>query len=81
MRVVVGPLAGVLHMRLRAFLFFNFLGAAAWVSLIAGAGYLFGRHWSELVRVLDRVSLAILIAVAVVVLYVLWTRRTRSSQA
>ena len=81
MRLIVGPLAGVLRMRLRPFLFFTFLGTAAWVSLIAGAGYLFGSHWSELVRVLGRVNLAILIAVALVVLYVLWTRRTRSSQA
>lgn len=77
MRVVAGPLAGVLHMPWRAFLLFNFLGAAVWVTVISGAGYLFGRHWKVLVRVLDRISLAALIVAAVIVLYLLWARRAR----
>lgn len=78
MRLIIGPLAGVLRMRLRPFLFFTFLGTASWVSVIAGAGYLFGRHWSELVRVLARFNFAILIVALLVVFYIFWTRRTRS---
>jgi membrane protein DedA with SNARE-associated domain len=81
MRVVAGPLAGVLRMPWRTFVLFNALGAAVWVTVIAGAGYLFGRHWSELVRVLGRANLVILIAAAIVVLYLFWTRRSRGSQA
>ena len=81
MRVVAGPLAGVLRMRWRAFVLFNALGAAVWVTVIACAGYLFGRHWSELVRVLGRFNLAILIVVAVLALYLLWPRRTGSSRS
>ena len=81
LRVVIGPLAGVLRMNWRPFIFFTFLGTAAWVSLIAGAGYLFGRQWHELVRALARVNLAILIVAIVVVLYFVWKRRARSSQA
>ncbi len=81
MRVVAGPLAGVLHMPWRAFVLFNFLGAVVWVTVIAGAGYLFGRHWRELVRILDRFSLAALIVACAVVLYLLWTRRARGSGA
>ena len=81
LRVIIGPLAGVLRMKWRPFLFFTLLGTAVWVSLIAGAGYLFGRHWSELVHFLGRLNLAILIAVIIVALYIFWTRRTRGSQA
>jgi len=79
MRVVAGPLAGALRMPRRAFVLFNFLGAAVWVTVIAGVGYLFGRHWSELVRILGRVNLVILLVAGIVALY-LWTRRARSSE-
>jgi membrane protein DedA with SNARE-associated domain len=75
MRVIAGPLAGVLKMRWRAFLVFNFLGAALWVSVIASTGYLFGRHWRVLVRVLSRVNFAILIVAVVLALYAFWRRR------
>lgn len=77
MRVIAGPLAGVMRMPWRAFLLFNFLGAALWVSVIASTGYLFGRHWRVLVRVLSRVNFAILIAAVAVALYVLWSRREK----
>src|SRR5690242_20453672 len=76
MRVVAGPLAGVLRMNWRKFLLFNFLGAVLWVSVIAGIGFLFGKHWETLV---DRVQDAnLVIAVILVVLAVLfWWRRRR----
>jgi len=79
MRVLAGTLAGVLHMPRRVFFLFNFLGAAVWVTVIAGAGYLFGRHWGELERVMDRVSLAILMAAVALVVYLLWLRRAKRS--
>jgi membrane-associated protein len=82
MRVVVGPLAGVLRMKPGPFLLFNFLGTAAWVTLIAGAGYLFGRNFPELVRTLGRANLALLIlAVLAIGAYLFWSRRARGSQA
>lgn len=67
-------------MRLRSFFFFTFLGTARWVSPIAGGGDLFGRHWSELMRVLGRVNLVILLVTGIVALYLVWTRRARSSE-
>src|SRR5690349_10802328 len=48
MRVIAGPMAGVLRMPWRKFLLFNFLGAVVWVTVISGAGYLFGRHWEHI---------------------------------
>ncbi|MGH9493729.1 MAG: DedA family protein [Candidatus Sulfotelmatobacter sp.] len=69
MRVIAGPMAGVLRMPWRKFLVFNFLGAAVWVTVISGAGYLFGQHWGRLERNIKRLDL---VAVAVVVLVLAW---------
>ena len=79
MRVFAGPLAGVLRMPWRAFAIFNLLGAAGWVTVIASAGYLFGRHWPLLVRAVGRFDLAVVMVASVVVLF-LWWRHTRQSQ-
>ncbi|MGA9353153.1 MAG: DedA family protein [Terriglobales bacterium] len=82
MRLIVGPLAGVLRMKPRTFLLVNFLGTAAWVTLFAGAGYLFGRNFPGLVRTLGRANLVLLIlAVLAIGAYLLWSRRARGAQA
>jgi membrane protein DedA with SNARE-associated domain len=47
-RIIAGPLAGVLRMDWRRFAVFNFLGALLWVSVISAVGYLFGEHWDQL---------------------------------
>ena len=78
MRIIAGPLAGVLRMPWRAFAIFNFLGAALWVTVIASAGYLFGQHWDELIQLLKRLNLGAVV-VAVAVLAFLWWRRRRAN--
>jgi len=75
MRVFAGPLAGVLRMPWRAFIVFNFLGAAVWVSVIASAGYLFGRHWRNLIRGMQRFNIAVLIVALIVILFLWWRYR------
>ena len=60
----------------KAFAFFNFMGAAVWVTVIATVGYLFGKHWETLVRGVRRFDLAVLI-VAVAVILFLWSRYRR----
>ena len=75
MRVFAGPLAGVLRMRWRAFVVFNVLGATVWVSVIASAGYLFGRHWRNLVRGMQRFNIAALIVALMVILFLWWRYR------
>ena len=79
MRIVAGPLAGVLRMPWRRFLVFNFLGAAVWVTAISGAGYLFGQHWHRLERAIKRLDIAAIIFVLVVVVWLWW--RTRRATA
>lgn len=76
MRVIAGPLAGVLRMHWRKFVVFNFLGAALWVTVISCAGYFFGRHWQELVLIVRNVNMAVLGGV-IISLTILWWRRRR----
>lgn len=75
MRVLAGPLAGVLRMKWRLFAVFNFLGAAVWVAIIACAGYLFGQHWHIVLRALHRFNIAVLIAAAALALFLWWRYR------
>ncbi|HEV2021209.1 MAG TPA: DedA family protein [Terriglobales bacterium] len=76
LRIIAGPLAGVLHMRWKQFALFNFLGAAVWVTVIALVGYFFDSQWDRVLRVLKDVDTGIFIASAGVIL-ILWLRRRR----
>jgi membrane protein DedA with SNARE-associated domain len=78
MRIIAGPMAGVLRMPWRTFLVFNFLGAALWVTAISSAGFLFGQHWGRLMRDLKRFDVAVAI-LAVLALGFWWWRSRRQS--
>lgn len=71
MRIIAGPLAGVLRMPWRRFMIFNFLGAGLWVTVISCAGYLFGRHWQRLQENVKRFDtfFAIFVLVAVIAIW------------
>ena len=73
LRIIAGPMAGVLHMRWKQFALFNFLGATVWVTVISLVGYLFGSQWDRVVGVLKEVDTGILIA-AVGIILILWLR-------
>ena len=79
MRVIAGPLAGVLRMRWRTFTIYNFLGALIWVSCVAAAGYLFGQHWRALVRAVTRINVAIVVIVIAIIFYLWWRQRHSAS--
>ncbi len=76
LRIIAGPMAGVLRMPWRKFVVANFFGAALWVSVISAAGYLFGQHWARLLRNLERFNIAIVV-VAILIVGVLWWRNRR----
>ena len=78
MRIITGPLAGVLRMHWKKFAVFNLLGAAAWVTAVAGAGYLFGQQWQSLVRWVGDVDILVGAIVALIIIAVIW--RARQSQ-
>jgi membrane protein DedA with SNARE-associated domain len=75
MRIVAGPMAGVLRMPWRRFLLFNFLGAAVWVTVISGAGYLFGQHWHRLERAIKKLDIAAIIFVLLLAAWWWWRNR------
>jgi membrane-associated protein len=79
MRIIAGPMAGVLRMAWKRFLIFNFLGAVLWVSVIASLGYFFGRHWDRMENALKRFDIAIVIVVVIAIL-VWWLRRRASKE-
>ena len=76
-RIVAGPLAGVLRMDWRKFLLFNFLGAVLWVTVIAGVGYFFGEYWDQLLRFVRHAHLVSL-SLALAVVAFLWRRHRRA---
>jgi membrane protein DedA with SNARE-associated domain len=78
MRILAGPMAGVLRMPWRKFVIFNFLGAGLWVTVIAGAGYLFGQHWGRLERDIRRFDVAAAIVVLLVLAFLWWRSRRRA---
>jgi membrane-associated protein len=79
LRVLAALLAGALRMPWQKFVFFNFLGAAVWVTVISSAGYFFGGHWNQLVHDMKRFDLAVGMA-TVLMLILLWWRNRRSPQ-
>lgn len=78
MRIIAGPMAGVLRMEWKRFAIFNFLGAVLWVSVISSVGYFFGRHWDRMENTLKRFDLIVVVAVVVVAL--VWWRRRRARE-
>jgi membrane protein DedA with SNARE-associated domain len=74
LRVIAGPLAGVLRMPWKRFAIFNFLGALLWVTVISLIGYKFGKHWDRLMDAVEQLNIVIVIALALAV-FVLWRWR------
>jgi membrane protein DedA with SNARE-associated domain len=75
MRIVAGPMAGVLRMAWGRFLLFNFLGAVVWVTVISTVGFLFGRHWNRLEEALKRADVVALVVVILIAAFLWWRKR------
>lgn len=73
LRVLAGPLAGVLKLPWTRFLLFNALGAVAWVARVATSAYFLG---GAIESVLSHATLAIAILLALLILY-RWLKRRR----
>ena len=80
MRVIAGPLAGVLRMPWKKFAVFNFLGAVLWVTVISVVGYTFGSRWKLLMHFVKRFDLALVAGFGVVVA-VMWWRSRRQKES
>jgi membrane-associated protein len=81
MRIIAGPLAGVLRMPWKKFALFNVLGAVLWVSIISSVGYVFGSRWNLLVHFMKRFDLAVAAAFVIIIAAVWWrSRKARSAE-
>lgn len=80
MRIIAGPMAGVLRMSWRKFLLFNVLGAAVWVTVVSLAGYLFGRHWDRLEEGLKRFDVVVLVVVLLGAAFLWWRNRNNGAK-
>jgi len=79
MRIIAGPLAGVLRMPWKRFAVFNFMGATVWVTVISSVGYFFGRHWEKLQRGMKRFDIVVAILVVLVAVFLWWRGRRGSA--
>lgn len=77
LRVLAGPIAGVLRMPWKKFAIFNLLGALLWVGVISCIGYFFSSRWNLLVSFMKRFDQA-LVAAFVLGIFLFWWRSRRS---
>lgn len=63
LRVLAGPLAGVLRMHWRRFVTFNVLGAATWVAVVSSVGYFFGGRVPALLQTMRTANVVLLVLV------------------
>ncbi len=77
MRVIAGPLAGVLRMPWKKFVVFNLLGAALWVTVISLVGYSFGSRWRMLMHFMKRFDQALVVAFVLIAAFLWWRSRRR----
>jgi membrane protein DedA with SNARE-associated domain len=75
-RSLISVPAGLVHMRPRAFLIFSTVGTFLWTMGLAVAGYLLGRNFGEIDKVLGPLSTAVIVVCFAVYLYrvVMWNK-------
>jgi membrane protein DedA with SNARE-associated domain len=75
-RSLISVPAGLVHMRPRSFLIFSTLGTFFWTMGLGVAGYLLGRNFGEVDKVLGPLSTAVIVACFAVYLYrvVMWNK-------
>lgn len=79
LRVIAGPLAGILRMSWNTFAVFNLLGAVLWVTVISFVGYSFGSRWRVLMHFMKRFDLALATAFVLIVAVLWWRSRQKNS--
>jgi membrane protein DedA with SNARE-associated domain len=77
LRVVGAVLAGASGLRWPIFLFYNATGAVVWCTAVAAAGYALANSWDTLEQWVGRSGL-ILLAVAVLLVFLAWMRSRRN---
>jgi membrane-associated protein len=79
LRILAGPIAGVLRMPWRTFLLFNLLGSILWVTSVSCAAYFFGQHWNRLLKMMGNLNIVFLLVALTVGVLLWWRHRKESS--
>jgi membrane protein DedA with SNARE-associated domain len=74
-RSLVSVPAGLLKLRFKTFFIASLVGTTIWTAFLAGAGYKLQENVSQVGRMIGPVSNAVLIALAAIYLWRLWTHR------
>jgi membrane-associated protein len=74
LRMIAGPLAGVLGMDWRKFVLYNALGGATWVTTISVTGFAFASEFNPLLGYVEKSSWAIAAGLFIVA-YIVWRRQ------
>jgi membrane protein DedA with SNARE-associated domain len=72
-RSIVSVPAGLLNMRLKTFVIWSTIGTAGWSSALAIAGWVLGRRFGEVEKILGPLSMAV---IAVIVVAYIWRQLT-----
>lgn len=62
-RTIVSVPAGLLNMRLKSFVIWSTIGTAGWSSALATAGWLLGRRFGEIEKILGPLSSVVIVAI------------------
>jgi undecaprenyl-diphosphatase len=79
-RALAPPLAGASKVKWYRFLFWETLGSALWCTIVIGAGFLFGRSYKQVEKLLGRTSLVLLLVVVVIVIAGLRYRAVKKAE-
>ena len=79
-RALISYPAGLFQMRLVPFVLATLAGALIWPLLAAGAGFLLGPHWKQVLALTSRVAWLLVPVALLVIGYILWRRRRRARQ-
>jgi membrane protein DedA with SNARE-associated domain len=72
-RSVISIPAGLVHMRLRQFLFWSTVGTAGWSAILAIAGYVLKQQFGDIEQVLGPLSSGV---IALIVVFYVWRQLT-----
>ncbi len=73
--------AGIGKMRFRNFIIFSTVGALAWTTVLACAGYVLVDHWRDIAATTENIDLAVLfVAIVAAFVYLYWRRRSMNAE-
>lgn len=68
-RSLISVPAGILKMSLSRFFFYSLIGTATWTAVLAGAGYVLGKAYTDAARFIDPFATGVMVLIVVLYIY------------